>query len=231
VRPRAVLFDAVGTLIELREPVGTTYAREALAFGVDLPAWRVDDAFRRVHAGAGPMTFPGASRERVAVLEKQWWQNVVRSTFLATDGTARFRDFDGYFERLWSRYAGVEAWRLRAGAGAALHAIRTAGALTGVASNFDQRLPGLLEALEIAMLLDLVWTPADCGAQKPAPAFFRGALAALGTSADDAVYVGDDPEADLEGARAAGLVAIDVGKLATLDELPRTLSAMEEPGR
>jgi FMN phosphatase YigB (HAD superfamily) len=27
--PRAVLFDATGTLIELREPVGETYARTA----------------------------------------------------------------------------------------------------------------------------------------------------------------------------------------------------------
>lgn len=227
---RAVLFDAVGTLIELREPVGTTYAREAVAFGVDLPAWRVDDAFRRVHARARPMTFPGEPRERVAALERRWWQDVVRSTFLATDGTARFRDFDAYFERLWRWYAGADAWRLRAGASPVLRAIRAAGAATAVASNFDQRLPHLLELLGIATFLDLVWTPADCGVQKPEPAFFRGALGALGVSAAEAAYVGDHPEEDLEGARRAGLVAIDVRKLATLGELPRTLSAIEEPG-
>ena len=57
---RAVLFDAVGTLIELREPVGETYARMARPFGVALPAWRVDDAFRRILKRAPPLVFPDA---------------------------------------------------------------------------------------------------------------------------------------------------------------------------
>ena len=39
-RIHAVLFDAAGSLIRLREPVGATYAREAKGFGVDLPASR-----------------------------------------------------------------------------------------------------------------------------------------------------------------------------------------------
>jgi FMN phosphatase YigB (HAD superfamily) len=40
------------------------------------------------------------------------------------------------------------------------------------------------------------------------------------------VYVGDDREHDVEGARAAGLRAIDAGALATLAELPRRVEAL-----
>ena len=65
---RAVLFDAAGTLIELREPVGEIYAREASAQGLSISARRLDDAFRRIFSRADPMLFPDASLDEVANL-------------------------------------------------------------------------------------------------------------------------------------------------------------------
>ena len=41
-----MLFDAAGTLIELREPVGETYARVARKHGLALPPDRLEAAFR-----------------------------------------------------------------------------------------------------------------------------------------------------------------------------------------
>jgi HAD superfamily hydrolase (TIGR01458 family) len=49
-------------------------------------------------------------------------------------------------------------------------------------------------------------TAAICG--KPAPAFFRAALALLGVPAARAAMVGDDITNDVEGARAAGLTGV-----------------------
>jgi HAD superfamily hydrolase (TIGR01458 family) len=43
---------------------------------------------------------------------------------------------------------------------------------------------------------------------KPAPAFFAGALEAMGCSAEEAVMIGDDVEADVGGAMAAGLAGV-----------------------
>ena len=43
---------------------------------------------------------------------------------------------------------------------------------------------------------------------KPSRAYFEGALAALGAAPSEAVMVGDDVEADVGGAKAAGLRAI-----------------------
>ena len=48
----------------------------------------------------------------------------------------------------------------------------------------------------------------EIGAQKPAPAAFERLLEALGTAANDAWYVGDDPYGDVAGAQRAGMHAI-----------------------
>ena len=47
---RAVLFDAAGTLIHVRAPVGVTYARLARAHGVTASAERICGVLGRVKA-------------------------------------------------------------------------------------------------------------------------------------------------------------------------------------
>ena len=91
-------------------------------------------------------------------------------------------------------------------------------------SNFDRRLHGILDGLDLAPLLDIVVLPSDARAAKPDPAIFRFALAKLGLAPGDAFFVGDQWECDLEGARRAGLRAIDVRSLATLTELSSRLT-------
>ena len=104
---------------------------------------------------------------------------------------------------------------------------------TAVVSNFDQRLRGILADLELAPLLDLIWLPSDAGVAKPDPAIFTSALRALGVTAERAVFVGDDAQRDLEGARSAGLRPVDVASLATLADLPALIERElpEEPTR
>jgi putative hydrolase of the HAD superfamily len=227
VRFSAVLFDAAGTLIAPAEPVGETYARLARTHGVDLSAARVDDAFRRVLAKAPANVHPGESRARAAELERAWWRARVRETFLAADGTARFRDFDGYFAALWAHFAAGAAWRVRPGAREALAALRADGRRLAVVSNFDQRLPGLLAALGLAAFFEHVVLPVDCGAAKPSRAIFDACLARLGLDAAACAYVGDHAELDVAAANAAGLTPIDVGGSVTLADLPARLAALE----
>ncbi|MBE2271300.1 MAG: HAD family hydrolase [Anaerolinea sp.] len=49
---------------------------------------------------------------------------------------------------------------------------------------------------------------ADVGYLKPHPAIFQAALNCTGTNPSETVFVGDDPEADIVGAQAAGLLAV-----------------------
>jgi putative hydrolase of the HAD superfamily len=223
---RAVLFDAAGTLVATREPVGETYARLAAAHGVRLPAWRLEDAFRRALRSAPAPVFPGAPPELVRARERDWWRQVVRRTFRAADASARFPDFDAFFAELYDAFARPELWRAAEGAAQALAALRARGLATGVVSNFDGRLPGILRGLGLAPLLDVVVLPADAGAAKPDPRSFRCALERLGVAPHEAVFVGDDPVEDVEGARRAGLFAIRARGPATLAELPDRLAAL-----
>jgi putative hydrolase of the HAD superfamily len=221
---RVVLFDAAGTLIELREGVGETYARMAREYGVEIPAWRIEDAFSRILSRAPARVVSGANRAQIEREERDWWRKVVRSTFLAADSTARFSDFDAYFDALYARYSAASSWQRRPGCRSALGALRARGLTLGIVSNFDQRLPRLLRELELAPFFAAVVLPPDAGAEKPDRRIFEFALARLATAARNAVFVGDSQQRDLDGARAVGMRAIDVRSLATLAELPETLT-------
>ena len=221
MRLRAVLLDAAGTLIHPREAVGESYARIAREHGVDVPGWRVDDAFRRVLRAAPPMLAADDDRERA------WWRDIVRATFRAADQMQHFADFDACFAALFGHFARSDAWRVADDAPAALETLRRAGRRVAVASNFDHRLPALLAGLGLARDLDLVWLPRDAGVAKPDPRFFLAACERLEVAPAEAVAVGDDPELDLETARRAGLRAIDVASLASLGALPAQIDALE----
>jgi putative hydrolase of the HAD superfamily len=225
---RAVLFDAAGTLIELREPVGETYARIAREHGVAVAPSELEAAFRITFKKVPAMVFPGVPIEEVLPLEKTWWSKVVIKTFLAADPAVRFSDFDAFFEHLFDAMSRPEAWREIAGARSLLLKLRSLRWATAIVSNFDRRLPGLLRGLGLAELLDAVVLCSDVGAAKPDAAIFRHALERLGVPASRAVVVGNDEVQDIEGARAAGLRAIDVRSLAKLDGLLDQLAALPD---
>jgi putative hydrolase of the HAD superfamily len=65
--------------------------------------------------------------------------------------------------------------------------------------NADLRLCGLGEYFEGSL------AAREAGMMKPDPRIFAMLLARAGLAAHEAVHVGDDPEADVEGARAAGV--------------------------
>lgn len=59
---------------------------------------------------------------------------------------------------------------------------------------------------------DLVVCSRDLGVRKPNPKIFQYVLERLGVEAREAVHVGDEPEADLQGAQRTGIKAILVDK-------------------
>jgi len=78
----------------------------------------------------------------------------------------------------------------------------------------------------------------EAGMMKPDPRIFRILLESVGLTGEDAVHVGDDPGADVEGARAAGVLPVWLNRegapwplesaepeitIATLDHLPDAL--------
>jgi putative hydrolase of the HAD superfamily len=223
VTPLAICFDATGTLIETTEPVGAVYRRIALAFGVDLPAWRLDDAFRRVLRHAPPRGIAGASREARRAGELAWWSDRVRQTFQATDSTVSFEDFAGFADALFDAYRQPEAWRARPGVVEALTALRRGEARMAVVSNFDHRLPEILESLGLKQFFDLIEIPFEHGRLKPDRAIFEDIARLFERPIDGLVYVGDDDPATLDAIRRLGIAVLDVGAIGDLATLPDLL--------
>ena len=207
---KAVLFDAAGTLIQLREPLGETYARLAREFGVSLPGDRIALAFGRAFEQMPPMVFPNQPVDRTQACERAWWQDLVRNTFRDADPTVELTDFEQYFDRLFAHFARPASWEAVPGARALLTALRARRVRIGIVSNFDHRLLVLLDGLQLSPFFDVVIRPADAQAAKPDPQIFTVALSHLGVPAAEAVHVGDHPEHDVAAARAAGLHAIHV---------------------
>jgi len=97
---------------------------------------------------------------------------------------------------------------------AALEALAANGTLLAVVSN-TMRTPGevLRQILDRSGLLPFFRVQIfsdECGIRKPAQAIFLRTLKDLGVPPEHAVHVGDDSILDVEGARDAGMAAIQV---------------------
>lgn len=193
--PRVILLDALGTLVALEPPAPRLRVELADRFGLEVSESEAERAiaaeitYYRAHLDEGrdPESL-GALRRRCA--------EVLRSA-LAADGL----DPDALVDALLASLR----FRKFADARPALAAARSRGQRLVVVSNWDASLHGVLDALELAPLLDGILTSAEAGSRKPAPAIFEQALALVSAGPEQAIHVGDSLEEDVAGARAAGI--------------------------
>lgn len=107
--------------------------------------------------------------------------------------------------------------------------LRDQGVKVGIVTNAYQ--PMYLRDIEIEQHGLLPYFPdcrisaADVGYLKPHPAIFQAALDQLGIRPHEAVFVGDNPTADIAGAQAVGLQAV----LRVTHPLPPMLSGLIVP--
>ena len=206
---RAVTLDAAGTLFDVAEPVGRTYARFAARHGIPLAPDHAERAFRAAFAAAPPLAFPGRSAAGAAGDERAWWHAVVRDTF---GPRADAPGFEACFAELFAHFGRAEAWRLFPEVRDALAQLRGRRLRLAVVSNFDGRLLEIVADLGIGALFDAIVPSTHAGAAKPEPAIFRAALAALNVEPAAALHAGDAVREDVEGACAAGLHAVLVDR-------------------
>ncbi|MGB5136219.1 MAG: HAD-IA family hydrolase [Prochlorococcaceae cyanobacterium] len=200
-RPRGLLFDAMGTLIGLREPVGLTYARLAARHGISVAPEAVEQAFRAAYREAPPLAFPGLSGAALERAEVNWWGDRISESLMGAGGPPAP---EALVQDLFTHFADPVRWQVYGDVPDQMERWHARGLGLAVVSNFDSRLPGLLEHLGLARWLQVVVVSSMAGAAKPDPAPFRLALASLGLSAEQAWHVGDSPE-DVQGAAAAGV--------------------------
>jgi HAD superfamily hydrolase (TIGR01509 family) len=90
--------------------------------------------------------------------------------------------------------------------------LRQHGLKIGIVTNAHQ--PMWIRDIEITthgifeFFPDCRLSAADVGYLKPHPMIFQAALRCVGAKPEEAVFVGDDPDADIVGAQSAGLKAV-----------------------
>lgn len=200
------MLDAAGTLIRPREPVARTYAAAARHYGVEIDRDSLALAFADVFHNMPMLAFEWTSRAELSRLEREWWRHLVHRVVASTGNS--IGNFQDFFDTLYEHYAGGSAWEHFPEIPGVLKDLRARGCRLAVVSNFDSRLPGILDALGIGGLLDAVVYSSEAGCAKPNPAIFQRALAALGVAPERAIHVGDSVEADLKGAASVDMRAV-----------------------
>jgi len=87
----------------------------------------------------------------------------------------------------------------------------------GVVSNFgySPTIRKTLERFDLAKFFDAVVVSADVGWRKPSPKIFQKALQALKVSARESVFVGDELDHDIQGAKKVGMLTVLLKKPST----------------
>ncbi len=213
---RAVFLDALGTLVELEPP--WEHLRQVVPDRIGdeqlVRAVRAEMAYYKEHA------HEGRDEESLADLRRRCAD--LLSGELGVEVTVAEL---------------VDAVRMRAypDAAPALEALRARGLATYVVSNWDCSLPQVLEHCGLDGYFDGVVSSATAGSRKPEPAIFERALEMAGVGPAQVVHVGDTPEEDAAGARAAGIAPLLIdrdgngsGDISSLAEIVERLSVHYE---
>ncbi|MGE5617603.1 MAG: HAD-IA family hydrolase [Candidatus Woesearchaeota archaeon] len=206
MRTRAILFDALGTLLALEPPAPRLCHELAERYAVRITeaearlAMAAEIAFYRGHLDEGrdPDTL-AALREACAAELRRALPEAARHRLpppgdLVETLLASLR-FDAYPD-----------------AKPALRACRSAGMRLVVVSNWDVSLHSVLGNVGLSPCLDAILTAAEAGVRKPDPAIFVQALRLADVSAAEALHVGDSLDEDVAGARAAGIEPVLVSR-------------------
>ena len=82
------------------------------------------------------------------------------------------------------------------------------GLILGLISNVDRDITSLLDEVGMPSLLRVVVTSQEVGFNKPQPEIFQAALRRAGVQASEAIYVGDQYQIDVVGAKKAGMKGV-----------------------
>jgi putative hydrolase of the HAD superfamily len=204
---RAVLFDALGTLVDLEPPWVPLASVLEMDEAEVATAVRAEMDYYKEHSHEGKDAESlDALRTRCAdILSWELDREVPLKTML---DAFQFHAFDDALP--------------------ALDELHKAGMRLICVSNWDISLPEVLERCGLDKALDGVVTSAEAGVRKPDPAIFTAALNLAGCGPDEALHVGDTVAEDIAGAGAAGIRALHIdraggGDISSLAEVARAV--------
>ena len=231
---RAISFDINGTLIHSPR-LGEVYSQVLGRHGIAVTPERAHEVVRSVWQEFSCLRRPGEDLFSAHPEGSKgfWYQFIDRvCEHLESPPPSPFAKSE-----LFQRFAGPEPWEVYGEVPATLRALQEKGARMVVISNWDDRLPALLEGLGLASFFETIVFSARVGVEKPFPAIFERALDELGLPPEQVVHIGDRVREDVEGARGVGMQSIhltresDIGDLQDLSRLSELLPDRRQSGR
>jgi putative hydrolase of the HAD superfamily len=194
---RAVLLDALGTLVELQPPA-PRLRRLLRESGIEVSQEQAAAGFGAEIAYYLEHHLDGSDRERLERLRDRCAEEMRRALGIP--------DLDPATAR--RAMLGALAFTPYPDVLPALGELRKRGVISVIASNWDCSLPDWLAPTGIMELVDGLVTSAEVGEAKPSPRVFERALAVARVGPEEALHVGDKVDNDIEGAAAAGVRAV-----------------------
>ncbi|HYJ61880.1 MAG TPA: HAD-IA family hydrolase [Actinomycetota bacterium] len=201
---RAVLFDAGETLVHPAPSFPELFVRVLARAGHERSLEDVVSAsgavLHRFSEAAADRELWTTSPERSA----RFWTSVYERML----GELGVADGDGLAVSLYATFTDRANYALFDDVPATLDALDAAGLTVGIVSNFEAWLEDLLADLDVRDRFAVRVISGIEGIEKPDPEIFERALDRLGVAATEAVYVGDNPELDVDPAVALGMTAV-----------------------
>lgn len=230
---KAIFFDAVGTLFDIKGSVGHVYLSYATKYGVaDTPQMveSVNKAFQETMKAMPAPIFSVGRPEKLKQIERLWWFDVVHAVFYRV---GMFDQFDDFFDDVFDAFGDATHWELFPEAYDVLTKLKVRGFELGVLSNFDSRFFQVARALNIQQFFDSITISSLAGSAKPASKIFTYALEQHMLDSNEVLHVGDHPIEDFKGAQEAGLHAVLIDRSGTVSyddhTLPNLASLLELP--
>jgi HAD superfamily hydrolase (TIGR01549 family) len=193
---RAVLFDVDFTIAKPGPELGPEgYRRLGERFGLDLDPARYSDAREKA--------IEGIRRHPELEHDEEIWIAFTERIIRNMGG-----DSDSAYEcavAMTKAWEHAEHFELYEDAPSVLEELRAHGLKLGLVSNTGRDLDEFVAHHRLHV--DAALGSGAFGRTKPHPTIFRAVLERLGVDPADAAMVGDSPDDDVEGARAAGMGA------------------------
>jgi HAD superfamily hydrolase (TIGR01549 family) len=197
--PRAALFDAGDTLLHWNVHKRERFVWLCQQVGIALP----DDDLARARATRAADRFFYTQSDREDYWSDAWWTDH-GAAGLAEVGLGR--ELATELNRF--RREQPNNFVLDPDAIPVLTELRARGFKIGLVSNWDGTLAATCAEIGLSAYVDYIGDSGVFGDVKPSADFFRHVLEQLGVAPEDAFHVGDHYDADVEGARAAGITPI-----------------------
>jgi putative hydrolase of the HAD superfamily len=218
---RAIVFDAVGTLIHPRPTAPVVYARVARQFGSELETRVITNRFLSVWRQEDALDFRLGLRTSEEHEVARWKRIVEQVLDDVSDPEACFR-------RLFSHFGRPSSWSCDAEAADTIAQLSALGLKLGLASNYDRRLHSVVAGLPALQPIQYLVISSEVGWRKPAPQFFACLSNTIDCPADTILYVGDDEINDYEGAAAVGLRSVLFDPHRKAEPTLRTIASLSE---